>query len=147
VVGGRLALAHAPWRLTLTLLAGEFAICRLAAGAPLPDWAMSGPFVSMTRTCDELSVVCPSQLPPDGTRMQAGWRCLRVEGPFALESTLGVLAALAVPLAEAGISIFAVSTYDTDYLLIQQAQIAEAAAALQEHGHTVRTDSAGPGVS
>ena len=129
------------WHLTLSLLDGEFAICRLAASDPLPAWLASGSFLSVTRTAAELSVVCRRELPPPGTRMEAGWCCLRVEGPFPLETTVGVLAALAVPLAEASVSIFVVSTYDTDHLLVPQAQLARASEALTTNGHIVRHDA------
>jgi len=105
------------WRLTLSILLGLFAVCRLPAAAPLPSWASAGPFVSITRTRDELSVVCrQSDVPADG-ETEGGWRCLKVEGPFPLEGTIGVLAALATPLADAGIGVLAIGTYDTDYLL------------------------------
>jgi uncharacterized protein len=133
-------------RLTLSLLGGEYVICRFAADVPMPAGVMAGPFVSITRTRDELSIVCLHDLAPPDTKVEPGWRCMRVEGPFELATAVGVLAALAVPLARAGVSIFAVSTYDTDYLLIQQAQIAQATVVLEEHGHVVRTDPLDEGV-
>src|SRR5213596_2996029 len=95
--------------LTLFLLPGHYAVCRLAADAPLPFWP-AGDLVSLTRTGDELSVVCRADCVPGGVRCEAGWRVLRVAGTldFAL---VGVLVSLLVPLAEAGISVFALSTF------------------------------------
>jgi hypothetical protein len=123
-------------RLDLVLLPGAFAVCRLPADAPLPAWG-AGVFVSVTRTPDELSVVCLADAAPDGVRCEKGWRRLRVAGEldFAL---VGVLASLMAPLAEAGVSVFVVSTFDTDYLLVKDADLARAVEALKAAGHTVR---------
>jgi uncharacterized protein len=119
--------------LQLELLAGSFAVCRLDAGAPLPPWA-TGSFVSLTRTDAELSVVCPAEGVPAGVPAEAGWRALRVRGPLGFGMT-GVLASLASPLASAGVSIFVVSTYDTDYLLVQERDLDRARHALVRAGH------------
>ncbi len=121
--------------LTLVLLEGRFAVCRLAADAPLPAWP-AGPFVSMTRTPDELSVVCRQEDVPDGVRCEPGWRLLRVAGSldFAL---VGILASLTAPLADAGIPVFAVSTFDTDYLLVKEDRLRAALAILRHAGHDV----------
>lgn len=129
------------WKLTLTLLPGTFAICRLAADAPIPAWATSGTsagFTSITRTADELSVVCAQACVPADVTAERDWRCLKVEGPFDLNGTVGVLAALTAPLAEAGIGIFTVSTYDTDYLLVSETSLGRAVATLAAAGHTIR---------
>jgi hypothetical protein len=120
----------------LTLLAERFAISRLAADAPVPDWATRGPFFSVTRTGDELSVVTELSLVPVGVHSQPGWRIFKVHGPFVL-SEIGVLSALAAPLAEARISLFAVSTFDTDYLLVAAETLSAAIAALRRAGHTI----------
>src|SRR6266446_3517926 len=103
--------------LELTLLPERFAISRLAVHAPIPPWATQGPFFSLTRTADELSIVSELARVPVGVYSQSGWRVLKVHGPFVL-TEIGVLFALALPLAEAKISSFAVSTFDTDYLLV-----------------------------
>src|ERR1700740_1770701 len=100
-------------RLQLTLLPEHFAISRLPADSPIPEWAKQGPFFFVTRTGDELSVVGEISRVPTGVQSQPGWRVLKVDGPFVL-SEVGVLSALAVPLVEARISLFAVSTFDTD---------------------------------
>jgi putative acetyltransferase len=122
--------------LTLTPLVGTFAVCRLGGDAPVPAWATAGPFVSVTRTADELSVVCRQDAVPEGVPGERGWRCLRVAGPLPF-SAVGVLASLTAALAEAGISVFAVSTFDTDYLLVKGADLVTAADALRRRGHTV----------
>jgi uncharacterized protein len=125
-----------PRTLTLDLLAGGFAVVRLDAAAPLPPWADGGPFVSTTRTEAELSVVCAQGAVPPGVRAEPDWRCLRVRGPLGFGMT-GVLASLAGPLASSGVSIFVVSTYDTDYLMVQERDLDRAVFALERAGHTV----------
>jgi hypothetical protein len=119
-------------RLDLDLLPGSFAICHLPPETPLPDALLEPPaaeMVSVTRTGDELSIVCREERVPAGARRVGGWRCLRVRGALPL-SLVGVLAALTAPLAAAGVSVFAVSTFDTDYLLVPEADLERARAAL-----------------
>jgi hypothetical protein len=120
----------------LTILQDTFAICRLPPDAPIPTWTSRGPLVSVTRTPDELSLVCLQASVPEGVHCERDWRCLRIEGPldFAL---VGVLVSLLSPLAEAGISIFAVSTFDTDYLLVRQPDLSRALEALRQNGHRI----------
>ena len=127
--------------LELSLLPEHFAISRLAADAPVPYWATQGPFSSVTRTGDELSVVTELSRVPASVQSQPGWRVLKVHGPFVL-SEVGVLAALAKPLAETKISLFAVSTFDTDYLLVASETLSAAIAALERAGHTVHRSKA-----
>ena len=122
--------------LRLEIVAGTYAVCRLDAAEPVPEWAGSGPFVSVTRTEAELSVVCPEGAVPAGVRKEPGWRCLRVVGPLGFGMT-GVLASLAGPLASSGVSIFVVSTYDTDYLMVQDRDLERGKDALERAGHTV----------
>ncbi len=138
-------MAQGTWNLTLTLLPGIYAVCRLKPNAPIPDWVRfdpsAGSLLSITRTADELSLVCPqAAVPTDATDATADrdWNCLRVEGPFDLTADVGVIAALSTPLAAAGIGIFAVSTYDTDHLLVHAAHLDRAVAALTAAGHTIR---------
>ena len=120
----------------LTLLPDVFAVCRLDRNSLVPDWGLSGDFYSITRTAEELSVVCLQRDVPAGVQHEAGWRCLKVAGPldFAL---IGILASLTAPLAQAGISLFAVSTYDTDYLLVKEVDLERATTALTAAGHRV----------
>jgi uncharacterized protein len=120
----------------LTVLPGSFAIARLPADAPVPSWATQGHFFSVTRTSDELSVVCLANQIPPSLSPEAGWRALKVQGPFEL-SEVGVLAALAVPLAEAKVSLLAISTFDTDYLLVSETTLDPALRALTTAGHRV----------
>jgi hypothetical protein len=125
-----------PAKLTLSVLGDRYAICRLSPEDNLPDWAERGEFRSLTRTGDELSVVCAEDGVPETVQSDKGWRCLKVRGPLDFSLT-GVLVSLARPLAEAGISIFAMSTYDTDYILVKEAELDRALAALAQLGHEI----------
>ena len=118
----------------LILLPGAFSICRLDADTETPAWALAGCFASVTHTDKELSMVCRSDLVPAGIRAEGGWRCFEVEGPLAFSLT-GVMASLSGVLAEAKISLFAVSTFDTDYILVRDAE--GASRAWTGAGHTV----------
>jgi hypothetical protein len=122
--------------LTLQVLQEPLAICRLDAGEPLPDWAAAAPFFSVTRTADELSLVCAQHAVRAGVIHEPNWRALKVAGPLPFALT-GILLSLAAPLAEAGISIFAVSTYDTDYVLVKAQDLEQAVEVLQAAGHAV----------
>jgi uncharacterized protein len=125
----------------LTLLPERFAISWLAADAPIPQWATQGSFFSVTRTGDELSIVSELVRVPVGLHSQPGWRILKVQGPFVL-SEIGVLSALAAPLAEAKISLFAISTFDTDYLLVAAETLWAAIHAVGQAGHTIHRSAA-----
>jgi hypothetical protein len=124
-------------RLTLSVLPEEMAVCRLAVNADIPQWALGSPFCSITRTADELSVVVCEGVVPDGVQTERGWRALEVAGPLHFSMT-GVLASLAAPLAEAGISIFALSTFKTDYVLVKKENLERAIETLRRSGHTIR---------
>jgi hypothetical protein len=123
-------------RLSLTLLPEAMAICRLDAAAPMPLWATAAPWWSITRTPDELSVVCAESLVPAGVNASRDWRALRLVGPLPLDQT-GILASVTGPLAAAHISVFSLATYDTDYVLIPAGQRAAAIEALEQAGHHV----------
>lgn len=123
-------------RRTLTLLPETLAICRLPPEAAVPVWAQGGGFHSVTRTEQELSIVCPEGMVPAGVQAEVEWRALRLEGPIPFDET-GVLAGLVSPLAAAGIPVFAVSTYDTDYLLLKKRDLSRAAKCLAG-GYTLR---------
>ncbi len=124
--------------LTVAVLPGSYAVCRLDPDGPIPGWALAlrGPVASVTRTADELSIVSEEASVPTGVRQEAGWRALRVAAPHALE-LVGVLAALTGPLAAAGLPLFSISTFDTDYLLVRAADLDRAVVALTAAGHTV----------
>lgn len=97
-----------------------------------------GSFLSITRTSDELSIVCPENEVPEGAKVDGGRRAMKVEDPLDL-SMVGVLASITTPLAEAGVCIFVVSTFDTDYVLVKEANLEEAVSALEGAGHSVAT--------
>jgi hypothetical protein len=122
--------------LTLDRVPGSYAICRLTPGDSLPPWVVQGAFFSVTRTPSELSVVQDVGAVPSGVVAEGPWSMLAVRGPLDLNIT-GVLAGLARPLATAGISIFAVSTYDTDYVLVRNHEIDRAVRVLRQAGHNV----------
>lgn len=123
-------------RFELIVMPGSLALVRLAANASLPAWATAGDFFSVTRTSEEFSVVCPANQVPSSLTAETGWRALKVQGPFAL-SEIGVLAALTTPLAHAQVSLFAISTFDTDYLLVREEKLEAAIAALRAAEHEV----------
>lgn len=120
----------------LIVLPEEFAVARLEPSDVIPAWAMQAPIFSATRTPEELSIVCARSQLPLQVRSECGWRCLRVAGTIDFAVT-GVLASIAGPLANAGVSIFAISTYDTDYILVHEHALSAAIAALTAAGHDV----------
>jgi hypothetical protein len=123
--------------LKIILNPGTYAVARLDPDMEFPEWAFHGELISITRTSDELSIVCATSSVPEGIRAERNFRCLQVAGPLEF-TEVGVLESLARPLAEAGISIFAVSTYDTDYLFLSEADMEEGVAALTEAGHSIQ---------
>lgn len=120
--------------LTLTLHPGELSIVRMAPGTALPAWLdlAERPLVSVTAAANELSIVCPAFLVPESHRTEGPWRAFEIEGPIDFALT-GVLAAVLNPLAAAGLSIFALSTYDTDWILVRTDKLAAAGAVLAAH--------------
>src|SRR5262245_26247760 len=127
-------------QLTIVVYPEAYAICRLGPDAPVPIWATHARFLSVTRTESELSIVCEEQPVPAAVHAERNRRLMRVEGTLAFTLT-GVLASLAAPLATAEISIFAVSTYDTDYLLVSNENLQEATEVLEAAGHVVRQNA------
>ena len=115
-------------------LPGSYAIVRLAPDATLPGWAAHGEFTSVSRSSDELSIVCSFDNVPAEIHPPHRWICLKLVGPFPFSQT-GVLLSFIEPLSSNGIPIFAVSTYDTDYVLIQEEWSAKAFHALEQAGH------------
>lgn len=125
--------------LTFRLVPGSYAICRLAPSAAVPEWADRAPFCSLTRTPEELSIVCPAgAVPPtlaaEGGRAQGGWALLQLVGPFPF-SAVGICAEISGLLAGAGISLIALATFDTDYFLVQESDLPRAVEVLGAAGH------------
>jgi uncharacterized protein len=121
----------------LIVLPDMFAVCRLMPDQDIPDWALTRKsFLSITYTSEELSIVCPTEVVPVSIRCEKDWKALKVQGP--LEFTLtGVLASLSTPLAEGKLPLFAVSTFDTDYLLVKKQNLSQAKYVLEQYGHTI----------
>lgn len=118
-----------------SVVAGTWAVARLGPTEPVPDWAAAGSgFISTTRTADELSITAPDHQVPDGVRAERDWALIKLHGPFGFDE-VGVLAGVAGPLAAAGISLFAVSTFDTDYLLVKANRLADACRTLGRAGY------------
>ena len=125
---------------TVDLLPDRFAICKLDPGSPIPSWADALPFSTISRSATELSIICPERCVPARTSASLGWRALRLHGIFPLDKS-GVLVAVATPLARAGISVMAVATFDTDYLLVPGHAIESAISSLERSGHSVDVNS------
>jgi uncharacterized protein len=124
--------------ISLQLLPDELAVCRLEPGAPLPAWAMNGPLWSVTRTQSELSLVCDQANVPGQILAERDWRVFMVNGPLDFSLT-GILFQLSAALAQAGVSLFALSTYDTDYILVKSERVQQALAAFTSAGFSVET--------
>jgi uncharacterized protein len=123
--------------LPLELLPDTLAICRLKPGAPVPSWASEpSPFLTLSRTAEELSITTLQSAVPAGVPCERDYRAVRVRGPLPL-NLVGIVAAIADPLAEAGMSIFAISTYDTDYVLVKAGELEKALQALRRAGHQI----------
>jgi len=125
-----------PHRLKLSVLEGMFAVCRLDPVGGIPGWATKGPWFSVTRTEEEMSIVCAESNVPAGVTRAGGWRALKLEGPFDFALT-GIVDSVVRPLAEAGVSVFVLATYDTDYVLVGADRVESTAAILRAHGHTI----------
>ena len=123
-------------KFSLSVLGDRYAICKLSPDDEAPVWAERGEFWSVTKTSEEMSIVCVEAGIPETVKSDKGWRCLKVHGPLDFSLT-GILVSLARPLADAGISIFAISTYDTDYLLVKEAELDRALAVLAQDGHEI----------
>ena len=124
-------------KLTFIILRETFAICRLDKDAPIPDWVFQGNLFSVTRTKDELSIVCPQINLPKGIICNQGWSCLKVRGPLDLSST-GIISSISSTLEQEGISLFSISTYDTDYVMVKEKDLEKAIFALTETGHRIQ---------
>jgi len=126
--------------LNLSLLPYEYAVCRLHPDEHIPYWALLGDFVSLTRTPEELSIICRQDNVPADIQAERGWKCVQVHGAFDF-ATAGVNASLALPLAEADISVLAVATYATEYLLVQEKHVERAIRVMAQAGHHIDRQS------
>jgi len=122
--------------LTMKLLEEKYGVCRLDKTESIPEWSKNSNFFSITRTEDELSIVCSQDSIPDDIKCEKDWRILKVQGPLDF-SLIGILASISRVLAQKGISIFAVSTYDTDYILVKNRDIDNAIKSLVNEGYEV----------
>lgn len=118
----------------LELLKNEYAVCRLEASAPIPTWISGNDFVSITRTKEELSIVCLDKAIPEGTRFKNAWKIIKVLGPLDF-SLIGILSSISTVLTQAHVSIYALSTYNTDYILVQKNELDNAMNALSNSGY------------
>lgn len=121
-------------KLTLHLLSETFTINKLPQFAEIPSILSNGEMCFIFRTDDELTIVCPDYMAPNNVQQQLGWRCLRVEGQMKLEE-VGILASITGPLADAQVPMFAISTFNTDYVLVMEEHLVNAVQALQKAGH------------
>ena len=130
-----------PQSLTLKVLAALLALCRLSATDAIPEWTTRArTFLTISRTRTELSIVADESAVPLSLNADRGYRALRVEGPLPLD-LVGIFVAIAAPLAAARIPIFPIATFDTDYVLVAQGNLARAIAALEAAGHRVVADA------
>ena len=125
-----------PPSLKLVILPQVLAVSRFEASAPIPGWAIGESFLSISRTQDELSVICEEQFVPEGTHASHGWRALKIVSPLDMD-LVGILVSVAVPLAQSGVGILPIATYETDYVLVRDEQLAESIKALRFAGFDV----------
>jgi hypothetical protein len=126
-------------KLSLKILPDRMAICRFEPWAPLPDWIEKPGFYSITRTAEELSVVCSQERVPLEAESETGWRCFQLSGSFDF-SEIGIIFSLTQPLAENDISVFVISTFDTDYLMVKAESFTKAIDVLTAQGHQVKAE-------
>lgn len=124
------------YKFTFELFPALMAISRLHPKAPFPSWAKDSEFTVMTRTPDEVSIICAEIVVPKGIIAERGYKLLRIKGPLDF-SLIGVLSSVLTILADAKISVLAFSTYDTDYIMVKENDLERALAALYKQGHTV----------
>jgi uncharacterized protein len=124
--------------LNLSLLEGHFLVLQLEPDSSIPAWALEGEFFTVSRTSEELSIVClESNLPANSElRLERGWACLKLQGPFEFSMT-GILLSVLEPLAQENVGIFALSTFNTDYVLVKAENLEKAIVALEAAGHSV----------
>lgn len=123
-------------KLTLSLLKDKFGVCRLNSNECIPSWGTRSEFFSITKTLDELSIVCSEEYIPKDIKCEREWKALKIEGPLDF-SLIGILSKISRLLAKEGISIFAISTYDTDYILVKENHIENAVSVLSNNKYNV----------
>ena len=123
-------------QLKLSLLKESYSICTLPNTAPIPDWASKESLASITRTDKELTIVCKQDIIPSELQSDRNWRCFRIDGSFDLNQ-IGVISSISSPLADAGISIYVISTYDTDYFLVKDNNLDQTISTLSDIGHNI----------
>ena len=122
--------------ITIEITQGIYGVCRLSKEQAIPKWAIDSPFFSITKTLDELSIVCPQNNIPSDIKCERDWKVLKVLGPLDF-SLIGILASISGALAKKGVSIFAISTFDTDYILLKESSLANAIEALRQEGYFI----------
>ncbi len=122
--------------LTMKLLSGKYGVCSLGAFEAIPAWADNGEFYSITKTSDELSIVCSESNIPNNIKSERDWRILKVEGPLDF-SLIGIISSISSVLAKQKISVFVISTYDTDYILIKEKYLRKSIDSLQDEGYNI----------
>ena len=125
-----------PMNLPLRLLQGHYTIVQLPADEPIPGWAQGEAFMAIVRTHEELSIVCETEWVPEDVHSEHGWRVIGVSDVLDF-SLVGILADISNLLASAGVSIFAISTFNTDYILVKQNQLGIATETLRRAGHRI----------
>jgi hypothetical protein len=122
--------------LILSSIEGDFSIFQIDPTFGIPEWALKGDFFSITQTTDELSIICDDKIIPEKINREKDWRILKIEGPFAFDE-IGILNAITTPLAREKISLLTISTFNTDYILIQNSHFRRAVDILKNDGHQV----------
>lgn len=123
-------------KLKLSVLNYSLGVCKLDKKDSIPQWAFNSEFFSITKTQEELSIVCREDIIPNHIKFEGHWRALKVEGPLDF-SLIGILASISSILASANISIFAISTFDTDYILLKEDNLNKALEILGNNGYKV----------
>ena len=124
--------------LVISVIKDKFVVCRFDSFSQIPESILQCHFYSITKTADELSIVCPEEFFPKDGKCEINWKCLKIHGPLDFAQS-GILSSMATPLATAGISIFALSTYDTDYVMVKDHDLERAIDTLTQSGHQVHT--------
>lgn len=127
--------------LSILVLDGEYSLCRLDAGAAVPQWAMDSVFYTITKTKDELSIVCESRLVPAGEKQDGGWRLLLIAAVLNLSLT-GITARFSTALANAGVNLCVIATYNTDYIMVKNTKLSIAIEALEAAGFSIQQSTA-----